>query len=116
MSKRHRRPLKEAEEPPSPSPALTGIAQLLSEMHVATLDLHGYTADQARLRVRDFLATHSRVSAEDVVHIITGKGLGSEGDAVLLELVRDMLDAEVANHVDEYAGMVGGGGWVVRVK
>ena len=116
MSKRRKRLLKEAEEPLSPPPALTGIAQLLSEMQVATLDLHGYTADQARLRVRDFLTTHSRISAEGVVHIITGKGTGSEGGPVLLEVVRDILDDETANHVDEYAGMLGGGGWVVRVK
>ena len=25
-------------------------------------------------------------------------------------------DDEAADHVDEYAGMLGGGGWVVRVK
>ena len=116
MSKRRKRRLKEAEEPPSTPPALTGIAQLLSEMQVATLDLHGDTADQARLRVRDFLMTHSRIQAEGVVHIITGKGTGSAGGAVLLEVVRDMLDDEAAGHVDEYAGMLGGGGWVVRVK
>ncbi len=116
MSKRRKRLLKEARDPPSPSPALTGIAQLLSEMQVATLDLHGYTADQARLRVRDFVTTHSRISAGSVVHIITGKGGGSEGAPVLLELVRDMLDSEAADQVDEYAGMLGGGGWVVRVK
>ena len=85
-------------------------------MQVATLDLHGYTADQARLRVRDFLTTHSRMSSEGVVHIITGKGTGSAGDAVLLELVREMLDGEAADRVDEYAGMLGGGGWVLRVK
>ena len=115
-SKRRKRLLKEADKPPSPPPSLTGIAQLLSEMQVATLDLHGYTADQARPRLRDFLTTHSRISSESVVHIITGKGTGSAGDAVLLELVREMLDDEAAHHVDEYAGMLGGGGWVVRVK
>ena len=108
MSKRRKRRPKESATPP---PAHTGIAQLLSEMAVETLDLHGYTADQARLRVRDFLATHSRISGGSVVHIITGKGT-----AVLLELVRDMLDSEAADQVDEYAGMLGGGGWVVRVK
>ncbi len=108
MSKRRKRRPKES---PAPPPALSGIAQLLSEMAVETLDLHGYTADQARLRVRDFLATHSRISGGSVVHIITGKGT-----AVLLELVRDMLDSEAADQVDEYAGMLGGGGWVVRVK
>ncbi len=113
MSKRRKRRPK---EPPAPPPTLSGIAQLLSEMAVETLDLHGYTADQARLRVRDFLTTHSRISGGSVVHIITGKGGGSEGAPVLLELVRDMLDYEAADQVDEYAGMLGGGGWVVRVK
>ena len=111
MSKRRKRRAEDAKDPLTPTPALTGVAQLLSEMPVATLDLHGYAADQAQLRVRDFLTTHSRISAGSVVHVITGKST-----AVLLELVRDMLDGEVAHHVDEYAGMLGGGGWVVRVK
>jgi DNA-nicking Smr family endonuclease len=80
-------------------------------MAVATLDLHGYTAAQAELRLRDFLITHSRISAGSIVHIVTGKGTG-----VLLELARSMLEGEEASHVHEYAGMLGGGGWVVRVK
>jgi len=113
MSKRRRRLADEATTPP---PELGGVAKLLSQAPDGTLDLHGDSADQARLRVRDFLATHSRISAGDVVHIITGKGTGSEGAPVLLEVVRDILDDETANHVDEYAGMLGGGGWVVRVK
>ena len=108
MSKRRKRPQK---ADPAPPPALTGIAQLLSEMAVSTLDLHGYTAAEAQLRLLDFLTTHSRVSAGSVVHVITGKST-----SVLLELVRDMLDDEAASQVDEYAGMVGGGGWVIRVK
>jgi DNA-nicking Smr family endonuclease len=107
MSKRRKRRTKD----PAPPPELSGIAQLLSEMPAATLDLHGHTAAQARLRLRDFLTTHSRISAGSVVHVITGKST-----AVLLELVRDMLGHEAAIHVDEYAGMLGGGGWVVRVK
>ena len=111
MSKRRKRRAKDAKDHPTPPPALTGVAQLLSEMAVATLDLHGYTADQAQLRVRDFLTTHSRISAGSVVHVITGKSTG-----VLLELVRDMLHDEAAHHVDEYAGMMGGGGWAIRVK
>ena len=110
MSKRR---VKEAATQP---PELTGVAQLLSEMPEATLDLHGYTGPQARLRARDFLTTHSQISAGSVVHVITGKGSGSKGRGVLLELTRGLLEGEAANHVDEYAGMLGGGGWVVRVK
>ncbi len=108
MSKRRKRRVKEATTQP---PELTGIVRLLSEMHVATLDLHGYTGPEAQLRVRDFLTTHSRISAGSVVHIITGKGTG-----VLLELTRETLEGEAAHHVDEFAGMLGGGGWVVRLK
>jgi DNA-nicking Smr family endonuclease len=113
MSKRRRQRLKKAN---APTPELGGVAKLLSETPVAALDLHGYTAVQARPRVRDFLATHSRVSAGSVVHIITGKGANSPGHAVLLGLVRDMFADEVADWVDEYAGLPGGGGWVVRVR
>ena len=113
MSKRRKRRVKGAS---TPQPEMTGIARLLSGSPVATLDLHGYTGAEARLRVRDFLTTHSRISPGDVVHIITGKGTGSVGDAVLPELVRDLLDDEASDQVDDYAGMMGGGGWVVRVK
>ncbi len=95
---------------------MTGIARLLSESPVATLDLHGYTGAQARSRVRDFLSAHSGISAGSVVHVITGKGTGSEVEPVLPGLVRDMLEGEAADQVDEYAGMLGGGGWVVRVR
>ncbi len=113
MSRRRKRRAKEAATRP---PEVTGIARLLSESSVATLDLHGYTGAQARPRVRDFLTSHSRISAGSVVHVITGKGIGSEVEAVLPGLVRDMLEDDAADQVDEYAGMVGGGGWVVRVK
>ena len=113
MSKRRKRLEQEA---PTPRPSLTGVARLLSEMAVAKLDLHGFTTAQAQLRLRDFITTHSRISAGSVVHVITGKGTGSGGPAVLLELVRDMLDDEAADQVDEYSGMLGGGGWVIRVK
>ena len=113
MSRRRKRRLQKAA---TRRPEVTGVARLLSETPVATLDLHGYTGAQARRRVRDFLTTHSRISAGSVVHVVTGKGTGSEGDAVLPGLVRDMLDDEAADHVDEYAGMLGGGGWVVRVR
>ena len=108
MSKRRKRLENDA---PTPPPELTGVVQLVSEIPVATLDLHRYAVDQARSSVRDFLATHSRISAGSVVHVITGKSTG-----VLLGIVRDMLNGEVAHQVDKSAGMMGGGGWVVRLK
>jgi len=108
MSKRRKRLEQEA---PTRSPALTGVAQLLSETAVATVDLHGYTVAQAHLRLRDFLTTYAHISTGSVVHIITGKST-----AVLLELVRDLLDEDDDDRVKEQAGMLGGGGWVVRLK
>ena len=95
---------------------MTGIAKLLSEMPVATLDLHGLTREQGRRRVRNLLTTHSRISAGRTVHIITGKGAGSVAAPVLRDLVRDMLVGEMAAQVADFAGMMGGGGWVVRVR
>ena len=111
MSKRRKR-MKQGASPP----ISTGIAGLLSEMAVATLDLHGFTAVQAERRLWDFINTQSNSSAGQVVHVITGKGSGSEGPAVLWELVREMLADQAIEQVDEYAGMLGGGGWVIRLK
>jgi DNA-nicking Smr family endonuclease len=112
MSKRRRRFVQTDDL----APPVTGLARLLSETPAATLDLHGFTAEQARLRLRDFFATHSRISAGSVIHLITGKGSGSEGEAVLLGLVRRLLDGELAELVSESAGAHGGGGWIVRLR
>ena len=113
MSRRHKR---RPTEPEAPTQAVTGVARLLSETPVATLDLHGYTGAQARQRLRDFLTTQSRISGGCVVHLVTGKGTRSDGEAVLLGLVRVILADELAEHVAEYAGLLGGGGWVVRLR
>ena len=104
------------ETSPSPPPGVTGVARLLSELAVASLDLHGLTVVQAEPRVLDFITSHSRFSSGRVIHVITGKGTHSEGPAVLWQLVQHMLEDEVAEHVDEYSGMIGGGGWVIRVE
>jgi len=85
-------------------------------MPVATLDLHGLTASEARRSLHNFTQRHCRMSAGKVVHVITGKGTGSEGRAVLWELVQDTLNRESSEHVAEHAGMLGGGGWVMRLK
>jgi len=111
-----RRRKRRVEETATEAPEMTGVMKLLSEMAVATLDLHHLTGAQAQAQVRNLLKSHSRISGGRVVHIITGKGVRSGGAPVLHGLVRDMLTEEMAEHVDEYAGMMGGGGWVVRVR
>jgi DNA-nicking Smr family endonuclease len=72
-------------------------------------------ARQAETRVRFFLQRHATTSPGRVVHIITGKGKGSEGAAVLPDLVREMLRDDLSRVVAEWAGLHGGGGFAVRI-
>ena len=88
---------------------------MLSEIPVATLDLHGLTGDQAEDRVRDFLMSHRQVSRGMVLHIITGKGTHSDGPAVLPGVVNRLLREDLSDDLDEMAGLVGGGGIALRV-
>lgn len=112
--KKKRKRKKRRDVAPSP-PELTGLARLLVESPEERLDLHGLNADQARTRVRFFFQRHVETSPGRVVHIITGKGIRSEGAPVLLELVREMLQEDRNPGVAEWAGLHGGGGFAVRI-
>lgn len=57
----------------------------------AVLDLHGKTASEAEALVTDFLLTSGRSGLEKVL-IIHGKGLHSEGEPVMTEIVRRALE------------------------
>lgn len=111
MGKRGKRRVVDA----AAAPELTGVARLLTETPTATLDLHGLTADQAERRLGDFVRTHTRISPGGVVHVITGRGSRSEGDAVLPGVAGRALAGDLAAHVSESAGLPGGGGIVVRL-
>ena len=89
---------------------------LLDATPVATLDLHGDTAMDAERRVRDFVATHARLSKGKVIHIITGRGLGSRGPAVLPGAVRRALSGEVGRLVDEFDRDLDEAGFLVRLR
>lgn len=54
------------------------------------LDLHGHTAPEAEIRTENFLQT-ARGSGLRTVRIITGRGLHSEGNAVLPDVVEHRL-------------------------
>lgn len=97
------------------APELTGLARLLVEMPVETLDLHGLTADQAERRLLLFFERHAETSRGRVVHVITGKGSGSEGTPVLPGLVREILMYDLKMTVSEFGGLPGGGGFAVRI-
>jgi len=57
----------------------------------ASLDLHGLTGEEALASLRGFLA-ESRKKGHRKVLVIHGKGLHSQGKAVLPVLVRELLE------------------------
>lgn len=97
-------------------PGFGFLGDLLDATPVATLDLHGDTALEAQRRVRDFVTTHSRISRGKVIHIITGRGLGSRGRAVLPGAVRTALSSEIRRFVEEFDQDLDEAGFLVRMK
>ena len=83
---------------------------------VATLDLHGLRAHQAESRVSGFLRQWSTREPGAVVEIVTGRGNHSEDGPVLFGAVRDLLDHDFADLVDDYSLNRGSGGWLVRLR
>ena len=92
------------------------FGDLLDATPVATLDLHGDTALEAERRVKDFVATHARISRGQVLHIITGRGAGSGGKAVLPGAVRRALKSEISRFVEEFDRDLDEAGFLVRLK
>ena len=92
------------------------FGDLLDATPVATLDLHGDTALDAERRVRDFILTQSRIAKGQVVHIITGRGLGSRGRPVLPAAVGKALKGEVSRFVQEFDRDLDEAGFLVRLR
>lgn len=97
-------------------PAFGPRDPLLDATPVATLDLHGDTALDAERRVRDFIRTHARISRGQILHVITGRGRGSQGRPVLPGVVRHVLGGEVAQFVDDYDRDLDEAGYLIRLK
>ncbi len=95
-------------------PRFSSHDALLDGRPAATLDLHGYTRDSARAAVEHFLRASGR--SGKVVHIITGKGKGSAGGAVLRTMVRGMLKGALAPQVRDWALDSGDGGYRVLLR
>lgn len=92
------------------------VAELISAIPVATLDLHGSTAAEAERRVESFLRSRAGSSGGKVVEIVTGKGTRSAGPAVLPRVVRAQIDGPLSHLVSEWAGAMGGGAVRVRLR
>lgn len=90
-------------------------SDLLDATPSALLDLHGDDALTAERRVRDFILTHSRISAGQVVHVITGRGRGSGAGPVLRGRVKTLLDGELSRFVAERDLDLDEGGWLIRL-
>jgi DNA-nicking Smr family endonuclease len=89
---------------------------LHSEMVVDQVDLHGFTAEQAERRLEMFLDRVAVSSPGQVVRVVTGRGRGSAGRAVLQGVVRDAITGWLGHRVAEWAVDLGGGAYLVRVK
>ena len=98
------------------NPEFGFFGDLLDATPVATLDLHGDTGLEAERRVKDFVATHARISRGKVIHIITGRGTGSRGRAVLPGVVRRALTSEIQRFIDEFDRDLDEAGFLVRLK
>jgi len=80
----------------------------------AELDLHGYYAEEARTRTRDFLNS-SRKNGFSRIRIIVGKGNRSQdGKGVLGNVVKSLLNEEGYDYT--YAKIQDGGEGALEVK
>ncbi len=79
-----------------------------------TLDLHGFSAVDARTHVSAWLRNARRRSPGGLAHIITGKGRGSGGVSVLKPIVKALLGAEPATVVRAWGKDHADGGFLVR--
>ena len=100
----------------STQPEFGFFGDLLDATPVATLDLHGDTALDAERRVRDFIQTQSRIAKGQVVHIITGRGLGSRGRPVLPGAVRKVLKGEASLFIQEFDRDLDDSGFLVKLR
>ena len=82
---------------------------------VATLDLHGFTADAAETALKNFLTTWKARSPGAVVHVITGKGRGSRTAPVLKPMVRRLLKALQPKTVRDWTLTADEGGYRIRL-
>ena len=106
MARRSRSP----DPPPNPFEPLEGKI-------TATLDLHGFRATEARAGVETFLREEHRRQPGGLVHIITGKGRGSERGPVLKKTVGTLLHGGVvAAFVASWGSDLDSGGYLVRLK
>ena len=80
-----------------------------------TLDLHGFTAAEARARLEHYFRTARPQRAGQLVHIITGKGRTSSGGPVLRPAVGALLRSGALPHIAQFGRDDDEGGYLVRI-
>jgi DNA-nicking Smr family endonuclease len=88
---------------------------LLDDAPVATIDLHRHTTAEVRQRLSHDLRFLSRRHRGEIVHVVTGKGVHSDGRAVLLPFVRSLLKGSLRGYVNELSEDVEGAGYRIRL-
>jgi DNA-nicking Smr family endonuclease len=89
---------------------------LLDARPAEVLDLHGRSAQEVPALVREFLTNWQRRAPGGVVHIITGKGRGSAGGAVLKPQVAALLKTQLRALVADWDRTPDDGGYVIRLR
>jgi DNA-nicking Smr family endonuclease len=98
------------------TPQFSSSDSLLDGEPAATLDLHGFGAEEARRTLKGWLEAVRRRHTGGVVHIVTGKGRGSSAGPVLKPLVRQMLQGPLRTHIADSSEDIDGGGYRVRLR
>ena len=98
------------------APRFDSSDAFLDAKPVAMLDLHGYSASEAMVLVRGFLASWAPRAHGGVVHIVTGKGRGSGGRPVLKPKVATLLRTELRSLVADWDRDADDAGFVVRMR
>lgn len=80
-----------------------------------TLDLHGFTADEARRKTDGWLRDRQR-DGEATVRVITGRGLHSAGPPVLPGETEALLQSLRGSVVADFASEAGGGAFRVEIQ
>jgi DNA-nicking Smr family endonuclease len=92
------------------------VRTLHGSLPADTLDLHGLTADQGEVRVRQFVEAWRTRRPGTVLRIVTGKGTRSQGPPVLRGRVRELLTGPLSGRVEDFVLERGGGSYLIRVR
>lgn len=79
-------------------------------------DLHGMTAAEAKIAVSAFVAAASKTRSGRVIQIITGKGRGSAGGAVLKPLVARLIKGPLSKYIGDWSLDIDDGSYRIKLR